>query len=122
MLPPAVAGAAGIIAATVGIRRAGTAVSAVASSVVFGVGAPEHAMGHVVRAEHFVYSSFELENRATLVVITPATVGESNTVEKNTQSNKHTYSYAKIKSYIGGNEKDPNRKTKQNQTEPNKPK
>ena len=52
LLPAAVAGAAGKIAAgaTVGTRSAGTAVSALNCSVVFGVGAPEHAMGHIVRA------------------------------------------------------------------------
>ena len=57
LLSPAVAGAAGIIATTAGIRRTGTAVSALAYFVVFNVGAPEHAMGHVARAGHFAYSN-----------------------------------------------------------------
>ena len=89
----AVAGVAGIFAAgaTVGTRSAGTAVSALASSVVFGVGAPEHAMGQIVRAGLFVYSNFDINFLPTLVVITPATARESNTVEEtSTQTNEHT--------------------------------
>ena len=48
LLPPAVAGTAGIIVtgATVGIRSAGTAVSALDSSVVFSVGALENQAGN----------------------------------------------------------------------------
>ena len=55
-----IAAAAGIIAAgaTVRISRAGTAVSALASSVAFGVGALEHATGHIIRAGQFVHFVF----------------------------------------------------------------
>lgn len=102
--PPPVAGAAGIIAAstTVGIRSAGRSVSTLASSLVFGVGLPEHAMGQIVREGQRAYSNFELKSTPTFAVIT-STAAEikSNNVVK---IYKHTQTKfpEQNKSHIGG--------------------